>query len=122
MHFLVSASFPGGAAPCSDVAFQPNNGSRILIDFIVVGGGITGLACALALRRVRHRVIVLEKVVEEQVSQVCVHPLLADSLPTHSHSWPVAVVAYRQMHPRSCSSGVLKTLYVNSWFPPSGWR
>lgn len=118
MHFLVSASFPGSLVPCSDVVFQPNNGSRILIDFIIVGGGITGLACALALRKVGHRVIVLEKLVEEQVSQVCMHSLLADNLPTHSHSWPVAVVAYRQMHLRSCSSGVLRALYVNSWFPP----
>ncbi|KIM62723.1 hypothetical protein SCLCIDRAFT_1214833 [Scleroderma citrinum Foug A] len=50
--------------------FLPNNGSRILIDFIIVGGGITGLACALALRKVGHRVIVLEKLVEEQVSQL----------------------------------------------------
>ncbi|KAG6333033.1 hypothetical protein ID866_6057 [Astraeus odoratus] len=43
---------------------------RILINFIVVGGGITGLACALALRRVGHRVIVLEKLVEEEISRL----------------------------------------------------
>ncbi|KAI6025734.1 hypothetical protein F5J12DRAFT_903881 [Pisolithus orientalis] len=35
----------------------------ILIDFIIVGGGITGLACALGLRRIGHRAIVLEKMV-----------------------------------------------------------
>ncbi|KAI6108904.1 hypothetical protein EDD16DRAFT_1694706 [Pisolithus croceorrhizus] len=33
----------------------------VLIDFLIVGGGITGLACALALRRIGHRVIVLER-------------------------------------------------------------
>lgn len=42
----------------------------ILIDFIIVGGGITGLACALGLRRVGHRVIVLEKMVVEDVSHL----------------------------------------------------
>ncbi|KAI6112191.1 hypothetical protein EV401DRAFT_2058917 [Pisolithus croceorrhizus] len=35
----------------------------VLIDFLIVGGGITGLACALALRRIGHRVIVLERLV-----------------------------------------------------------
>ncbi|KAF8423759.1 hypothetical protein L210DRAFT_3355664, partial [Boletus edulis BED1] len=32
------------------------------IDFLVVGGGLAGLSCALALRRVGHRVVVLEHV------------------------------------------------------------
>ncbi|KAL4066712.1 hypothetical protein V8B97DRAFT_2022535 [Scleroderma yunnanense] len=51
--------------------FSPTNGqSKVLIDFVIVGGGITGLACALALRRVGHRVIVLEKLVEDQISQL----------------------------------------------------
>ncbi|KAI0750055.1 FAD/NAD-P-binding domain-containing protein [Daedaleopsis nitida] len=31
------------------------------ISFVIIGGGIAGLACALALRRVGHRVLVLEK-------------------------------------------------------------
>ncbi|KAI0689215.1 hypothetical protein C8T65DRAFT_110422 [Cerioporus squamosus] len=31
------------------------------ISFVIVGGGIAGLACALALRRVGHRVVVLER-------------------------------------------------------------
>ncbi|KAI6099790.1 hypothetical protein F5141DRAFT_1143611, partial [Pisolithus sp. B1] len=43
----------------------------VLIDFLIVGGGITGLACALALRRIGHRVIVLERLVEEEISRVC---------------------------------------------------
>lgn len=34
---------------------------RLTIDFIIIGGGIAGLACALALRRIGHRVLVLEK-------------------------------------------------------------
>ena len=32
-----------------------------MINFLIIGGGIAGLACAFALRRVGHRVIVLEK-------------------------------------------------------------
>ncbi|KAF5379737.1 hypothetical protein D9615_005787 [Tricholomella constricta] len=32
----------------------------LLIDFLIVGGGISGLACAVALRRVGHRVVVVE--------------------------------------------------------------
>ncbi|KAK0207777.1 hypothetical protein IW262DRAFT_1418071, partial [Armillaria fumosa] len=31
------------------------------IDFVVVGGGVAGFACAIALRRVGHHVLVLEK-------------------------------------------------------------
>lgn len=31
------------------------------IDFLIVGGGIAGLACAIALRRVGHRAVVLER-------------------------------------------------------------
>ncbi|KAF9223227.1 FAD/NAD(P)-binding domain-containing protein [Gyrodon lividus] len=33
----------------------------LAIDFLIVGGGIAGLSCALALRRVGHRVVVLEQ-------------------------------------------------------------
>ncbi|KAI9511080.1 FAD/NAD-P-binding domain-containing protein [Russula earlei] len=35
--------------------------ATLLIRFVVIGGGAAGLACAVALRRVGHRVIVLEK-------------------------------------------------------------
>ncbi|THH13127.1 hypothetical protein EW146_g7059 [Bondarzewia mesenterica] len=35
--------------------------ASLSIDFIIVGGGIAGLACAVALRRVGHRVLVLER-------------------------------------------------------------
>ncbi len=38
------------------------------IDFVIVGGGITGFSTAIALRRVGHRVLVLEK--DEDVNQV----------------------------------------------------
>lgn len=55
---------------CPDPLCLPSTNDKpgILIDFIIVGGGITGLACALALRRTGHRVIVLEKLVEEEIS------------------------------------------------------
>ncbi|TFY51204.1 hypothetical protein EVG20_g11113, partial [Dentipellis fragilis] len=35
--------------------------TALAIDFVVIGGGVAGLACAVALRRVGHRVTVVEK-------------------------------------------------------------
>ncbi|KAH9933558.1 FAD/NAD-P-binding domain-containing protein [Epithele typhae] len=35
--------------------------TQLPIDFVIVGGGLAGLSCALALRRVGHRVTVLER-------------------------------------------------------------
>lgn len=35
--------------------------ASLSVDFLVIGAGIAGLACAIALRRVGHRVVVLEK-------------------------------------------------------------
>ncbi|KAG2336615.1 FAD/NAD(P)-binding domain-containing protein, partial [Suillus weaverae] len=35
--------------------------AELTIKFLVIGGGIAGLACAIALRRVGHRVVVLEQ-------------------------------------------------------------
>ncbi|KAH7918240.1 FAD/NAD(P)-binding domain-containing protein [Leucogyrophana mollusca] len=47
-----------------------NGKANLSIDFLVVGGGIGGLACAIALRRVGHRVTVLEKTRDEDVAQM----------------------------------------------------
>ncbi|KAF8626592.1 hypothetical protein AX17_006510 [Amanita inopinata Kibby_2008] len=41
--------------------YSRNGVATLSIDFIVVGGGIAGLACAIGLRRAGHRVLVLEK-------------------------------------------------------------
>ncbi|EIW83799.1 FAD/NAD(P)-binding domain-containing protein [Coniophora puteana RWD-64-598 SS2] len=38
----------------------------LLIDFVVVGGGIAGLGCAIALRKIGHNVTVLEKLTTEE--------------------------------------------------------
>ncbi|KAF8071521.1 hypothetical protein FPV67DRAFT_878314 [Lyophyllum atratum] len=35
--------------------------AKLSVDFLIVGGGVAGLACAVALRRVGHRVTVLEQ-------------------------------------------------------------
>ncbi|KAJ7122120.1 hypothetical protein C8R44DRAFT_981397 [Mycena epipterygia] len=35
--------------------------TALAIDFVIIGAGITGLACAIALRRVGHRVLVIEQ-------------------------------------------------------------
>ncbi|KAF5379818.1 hypothetical protein D9615_005791 [Tricholomella constricta] len=41
--------------------FKPGNATHLSVDFVIIGGGIAGLACAVALRRVNHRVTVLEE-------------------------------------------------------------
>ncbi|KAJ7123407.1 hypothetical protein C8R44DRAFT_875608 [Mycena epipterygia] len=42
--------------------------TALAIDFIIIGAGMTGLACAIALRRVGHRVLIVEQ--EENIDVV----------------------------------------------------
>ncbi|KAG0705834.1 hypothetical protein DFH29DRAFT_872791 [Suillus ampliporus] len=44
--------------------------AELSIDFLVVGGGIAGLASAIALRRVGHRVVVLERYSDADISKM----------------------------------------------------
>ncbi|KAJ8588135.1 FAD/NAD(P)-binding domain-containing protein [Rhizopogon salebrosus TDB-379] len=44
--------------------------AELRINFLVVGGGIAGLACAIALRRVGHNVVVLERSSDADVSKM----------------------------------------------------
>lgn len=43
---------------------------ELTIKFLVVGGGIAGLACAIALRRVGHRVVVLEQSSDADIAKM----------------------------------------------------
>lgn len=65
------------------VSYSPLLQADLSIHFIVVGGGIAGLACAIALRRVGHTVLVLERFTDADISQVRLPNTLCLSL---SHS------------------------------------
>ena len=47
--------------------------ASLRIDFLIIGAGLAGLACAVALRRVGHRVIVLDRniSINDQVCYFC---------------------------------------------------
>ncbi|KAK7034888.1 6-hydroxynicotinate 3-monooxygenase [Favolaschia claudopus] len=40
---------------------------QLIIDFLIIGAGVSGLSCAIALRRVGHRVVVVER--EREIGQ-----------------------------------------------------
>ncbi|KAK6991553.1 6-hydroxynicotinate 3-monooxygenase [Favolaschia claudopus] len=40
---------------------------QLIIDFLIIGAGVSGLSCAIALRRVGHRVVVVER--EKEIGQ-----------------------------------------------------
>jgi salicylate hydroxylase len=44
--------------------------AELTINFLLIGGGIAGLACAIALRRVGHHVVVLEQSSNPGISKV----------------------------------------------------
>jgi salicylate hydroxylase len=35
--------------------------AALTIDFLIMGAGVSGLACAIALQRVGHRVVIIER-------------------------------------------------------------
>ncbi|KAG6810549.1 hypothetical protein H0H92_012629 [Tricholoma furcatifolium] len=57
----------------SDYGYNAPKQAALQIDFLIVGGGISGLACAIALRRVGHRVVLLEadRTLDTQYSGGC---------------------------------------------------
>jgi salicylate hydroxylase len=50
-------------------------GMKIQLHFVVVGAGVAGLSCAIALRRIGHRVTVIERKHNVTGLQVSVHAL-----------------------------------------------
>ena len=58
---LSSALIPGLSVPVQRRSHESAKKATFQIRFVIVGGGPAGLACAVALRRVGHHVIVLEK-------------------------------------------------------------
>ncbi|KAJ7123448.1 hypothetical protein C8R44DRAFT_620377, partial [Mycena epipterygia] len=47
--------------------------TALAIDFVIIGAGMTGLACAIALRRVGHRVLVVEQ--KENIDVIAVQAI-----------------------------------------------
>jgi len=81
--FILLNSIQHSSAP------RPTQQAPLRINFLIVGGGLTGLACAFALRRVGHGVTVLEKDPNIDGDGVCLFPLfpsLTDSL-TSPDTW-----------------------------------
>lgn len=70
------------------------------IRFVIVGGGAAGLACAVALRRVGHQVILLEKdsnFVGVSILTCATHPgLIPYSLPGEHTPWSPYATKYDQ--------------------------
>ncbi|KAK6966401.1 hypothetical protein R3P38DRAFT_3299854 [Favolaschia claudopus] len=45
----------------------PGHQTKLIIDFLIIGAGVSGLSCAIALRRAGHRVVVVER--EKEIGQ-----------------------------------------------------
>ncbi|RDB26397.1 6-hydroxynicotinate 3-monooxygenase [Hypsizygus marmoreus] len=58
---ILPGSLSLGLSEMTFKKFKSAKQAILPIDFLIIGGGIAGLACATALRRVGHRVTVLEK-------------------------------------------------------------
>jgi heterodisulfide reductase subunit A-like polyferredoxin len=54
----------------------PSKQTTLSITFLVIGAGVSGLACAMALRRVGHKVVVIEREKKIGESDVRLHLLL----------------------------------------------
>ncbi|KAJ7162331.1 hypothetical protein C8R46DRAFT_1164441 [Mycena filopes] len=62
MAIAVSPLYPSTRASCLLLGCKnASTQAELSIDFLVIGAGVSGLACAMALRRVGHRVVVVER-------------------------------------------------------------
>ncbi|KAK7029131.1 6-hydroxynicotinate 3-monooxygenase [Favolaschia claudopus] len=48
-------------------SFHLTTWTKLIIDFLIIGAGVSGLSCAIALRRAGHRVVVVER--EKEIGQ-----------------------------------------------------
>jgi glycine/D-amino acid oxidase-like deaminating enzyme len=72
MAIEVSAQFILAMLPsprCQSASTQ----AALTIDFLIMGAGVSGLACAIALQRVGHRVVIIEREKEIGESNVRLH-------------------------------------------------
>ncbi|KAK6996178.1 hypothetical protein R3P38DRAFT_3222777 [Favolaschia claudopus] len=78
--------------------------AKLTIDFLIIGAGISGLSCAIALQRVGHRVVVVEREKEIGQSDVCLwwQILLA------------AAFAFHLIYPKSCIAGIWSPKFLQS--------
>ncbi|KAJ6489048.1 hypothetical protein C8R45DRAFT_993497 [Mycena sanguinolenta] len=68
--------------------------AKLSIDFLVIGAGVSGLACAIALRRVGHRVIVLEREKEIGESDVSRGVRMPPNLSKIFYHWDLKAEVY----------------------------
>ncbi|KAF8155334.1 hypothetical protein K438DRAFT_356212 [Mycena galopus ATCC 62051] len=69
--------------------------AALAIDFLIIGAGVSGLACAMALRRVGHRVVVIERETQIGESDVSMGVQLPPNLSKIFYHWDLKPEVYK---------------------------